>query len=71
VLVLERAAAAAAPPRWQRDISIWAGAPPFRAGNRHADQPEEMYKYLVRGVAEPELDKILAYCDAASSISTG
>ncbi len=65
VLVLERAAAAGGTTSMAGGHFYLGGGTAVQQATGHADDPEEMYKYLVAVSREPEHDKIRAYCEGS------
>jgi succinate dehydrogenase/fumarate reductase flavoprotein subunit len=65
VLVLERAAVAGGTTSMAGGHFYLGGGTAVQQATGHADDPEEMYKYLVAVSREPEHDKIRAYCEGS------
>jgi 3-oxo-5alpha-steroid 4-dehydrogenase len=65
VLVLERAAAAGGTTSMAGGHFYLGGGTAVQQATGHADNADEMYKYLVAVSREPEYDKIRAYCDGS------
>jgi 3-oxo-5alpha-steroid 4-dehydrogenase len=65
VLVLERAAAAGGTSAMAGGHFYLGGGTAVQEATGHDDSAEEMYKYLVAVSAEPDHEKIRAYCDGS------
>jgi 3-oxo-5alpha-steroid 4-dehydrogenase len=65
VLVLERAAVAGGTTSMAGGHFYLGGGTAVQQATGHADDAEEMYKYLVAVSREPEHDKIRAYCEGS------
>lgn len=65
VLVLERAAAAGGTSSMAGGHFYLGGGTAVQRATGHEDSADEMYKYLVAVSAEPDHEKIRAYCDGS------
>jgi succinate dehydrogenase/fumarate reductase flavoprotein subunit len=65
VLLLERAAAAGGTTAQAGGHFYLGGGTAVQQATGHDDTPDEMYKYLLAVSADPEPDKIRAYCDGS------
>jgi 3-oxo-5alpha-steroid 4-dehydrogenase len=65
VLVLERAAAAGGTTSMAGGHFYLGGGTAVQQATGHEDSADEMYKYLVAVSAEPDHEKIRAYCDGS------